>query len=114
MFRLHIGKGVKLTLSGEGDVWLECQSQHPVFVQSQYLDKEAKREPGDAVHKIFPGTHLKVRLDFVFLKLHQIYITVIYKCTYFTCLDHPPTVSQAHIWSPFGLIMQNHLNMPKP
>lgn len=58
--RLHVGKGVKLTLSGEGDVWLECQSQHPVFVQSQYLDKEAKREPGDAVHKIFPGTHLKV------------------------------------------------------
>ena len=55
-----MGKGVKLTLSGEGDVWLECQSQHPVFVQSQYLDKEAKREPGDAVHKIFPGTHLKV------------------------------------------------------
>ena len=52
---------MKLTLAGEGDVWLECQSQHPVFVQSQYLDKEAKREPGDAVHKIFPGTHLKVR-----------------------------------------------------
>ena len=55
-----MGKGVKLTLAGEGDVWLECQSQHPVFVQSQYLDKEAKRDPGDAVHKIFPGTHLKV------------------------------------------------------
>lgn len=68
--RLHVGKGVKLTLSGEGDVWLECQSQHPVFVQSQYLDKEAKREPGDAVHKIFPGTHLKV------FDLHDCYDTI--------------------------------------
>lgn len=58
--RLHIGKGVKLTLAGEGDVWLVCQSEHPVFVQSHYLDREAEREPGDAVHKIYPSAHLKV------------------------------------------------------
>ena len=71
--RLHVGKGVKLTLSGEGDVWLECQSQHPVFVQSQYLDKEAKRAPGDAVHKIFPGTHLKVYNCFVSMRSTRTY-----------------------------------------
>ncbi|CAG0884751.1 unnamed protein product [Darwinula stevensoni] len=47
--RLHIGKGVQLDLRGEGDVWLRCLSDHSVFVQSYYLDREAGRGPGDAV-----------------------------------------------------------------
>lgn len=58
--RLHIGKGVQLDLRGEGDVWLRCLSDHPVFVQSYYLDREAGRQPGDAVHKIFPSAYIKV------------------------------------------------------
>lgn len=58
--RLHIGKGVVLDLSGEGDVWLRCQSEHSVFVQSYYLDREAGRAPGDAVHKIYPSAYIKV------------------------------------------------------
>eukprot|EP00102_Acyrthosiphon_pisum_P002939 XP_001944884.2 PREDICTED: mothers against decapentaplegic homolog 4-like [Acyrthosiphon pisum] len=58
--RLHIGKGVQLDLIGEGDVWLKCQSGNSVFVQSYYLDAEAGRAPGDAVHKIYPQAYIKV------------------------------------------------------
>ncbi|XP_019724312.1 mothers against decapentaplegic homolog 4 isoform X2 [Hippocampus comes] len=58
--RLHIGKGVQLECRGEGDVWMRCLSDHAVFVQSYYLDREAGRAPGDAVHKIYPGAHIKV------------------------------------------------------
>lgn len=59
-FRLHIGKGVQLDLEGEGNVWLTCLSDYPVFVQSYYLDRGVNRGPGDAVHKIFSGTNVKV------------------------------------------------------
>ena len=59
--RLHIGKGIELDLVGEGDVWIRCLSDHSVFVQSFYLDREAGRAPGDAVHKIYPLAHTKVR-----------------------------------------------------
>lgn len=58
--RLHIGKGVQLDLCGEGDVWIRCLSDHSVFVQSYYLDREAGRSPGDAVHKIYPAAYIKV------------------------------------------------------
>ena len=58
--RLHIGKGVQLDVRGEGDVWLRCLSDHSVFVQSYYLDREAGRSPGDAVHKIYPCAYIKV------------------------------------------------------
>ncbi|XP_003737493.2 mothers against decapentaplegic homolog 4 [Galendromus occidentalis] len=58
--RLHIGKGVQLEIKGEGDVWLRCLSDHSVFVQSYYLDREAGRQPGDAVHKIYPCAYIKV------------------------------------------------------
>ncbi|XP_067395406.1 mothers against decapentaplegic homolog 4-like isoform X2 [Emydura macquarii macquarii] len=57
--RLHIGKGVQLECRGEGDVWMRCLSDHAVFVQSYYLDREAGRAPGDAVHKIYPGAYIK-------------------------------------------------------
>uniref|UniRef100_A0A8C2DBN5 Mothers against decapentaplegic homolog n=1 Tax=Cyprinus carpio TaxID=7962 RepID=A0A8C2DBN5_CYPCA len=59
--RLHIGKGVQLECKGEGDVWVRCLSDHAVFVQSYYLDREAGRAPGDAVHKIYPSAYIKVR-----------------------------------------------------
>lgn len=58
--RLHIGRGVQLDLCGEGDVWLRCISDHSVFVQSYYLDREAGRVPGDAVHKIYSHVYIKV------------------------------------------------------
>lgn len=47
-------------MRGEGDVWLRCLSDHSVFVQSYYLDREAGRAPGDAVHKIYPSACIKV------------------------------------------------------
>ena len=62
LLRLHIGKGVQLDYRGEGDVWIRCVSDHSVFVQSYYLDREAGRAPGDAVHKIYPSAYIKVTL----------------------------------------------------
>lgn len=58
--RLHIGKGIQLDLRGEGDVWIRCLSDHSVFAESYYLDREAGRAPGDAVHKIYPQAYTKV------------------------------------------------------
>jgi len=58
--RLHIGKGIQLDLVGEGDVWIKCMSDYSIFVQSYYLDREAGRSPGDAVHKIYPQAYTKV------------------------------------------------------
>lgn len=57
--RLHIGKGVVLDCKS-GDVWIRCMSDHSVFVQSYYLDFQAGRAPGDAVHKIYPKAYIKV------------------------------------------------------
>lgn len=44
----------------EGEVWIRCMSEHSVFVQSYYLDFQAGRAPGDAVHKIYPKAYIKV------------------------------------------------------
>ena len=52
--------GIKLDFRGEGDVFLNCLSEHSVFLQSYYLDREAGRQPGDAIHKIYPQTYIKV------------------------------------------------------
>lgn len=69
LYRLHIGKGIQLDLIGEGDVWLKCQSDHSVFVQSYYLDREAGRAPGDAVHKIYPHAYIKVYILITFIHI---------------------------------------------
>ena len=39
---------------------MRCLSDHSVFIQSFYLDREAGRAPGDGVHKIYPGAYIKV------------------------------------------------------
>jgi len=62
LYRLHIGKGVQLVLEGEGDVWVRCLSDHSIFVQSYYLDRESGRQPGDVVHKIYPAAFIKVSI----------------------------------------------------
>ncbi|OQV23118.1 Mothers against decapentaplegic-like protein 4 [Hypsibius exemplaris] len=56
--RLHIGRGVELECKVDGSVWLRCLGDYSVFVQSYYLDREAGRAPGDAVHKIHPYSPL--------------------------------------------------------
>ena len=58
--RLHIGKGIQLETKNEGEVWIRCLSDHSVFVQSYFLDHQAGRAPGDAVHKIYPKAYIKV------------------------------------------------------
>ncbi|KAL7678089.1 hypothetical protein ACOME3_004318 [Neoechinorhynchus agilis] len=59
--RLHIGKGVILEQKvDESEIWVRCQSDHSVFVESLYLDRESGRCPGDAVHKIYPHSYIKV------------------------------------------------------
>ena len=58
--RLHIGGGIRLELVGEGDLYLECLSNHSVFVQSYYLDAINNRAQGSVVHKISCGTNIKV------------------------------------------------------
>lgn len=40
-----------------------------MFVQSYYLDREAGRAPGDAVHKIYPSAYIKVRY-YIFIVFH--------------------------------------------
>ncbi len=60
MSRLHIGKGIRIECRNEGDVWIRCNSDQAVFLQSYYLDREAGRAPGDAVHKIYPQACIKV------------------------------------------------------
>ena len=52
--------GVILDEKNEGEVWIRCMSEHSVFVQSYYLDYQAGRSPGDAVHKIYPKAYIKV------------------------------------------------------
>ena len=69
--RLHIGKGIQLDLVGEGDVWIRCLSDHSVFVQSYYLDREAGRAPGDAVHKIYPLAHTKVSCSYISVRIRS-------------------------------------------
>ena len=66
--RLHIGKGIQLDTRLNGDVWIRCLSEHSVYVQSYYLDKEAGRAPGDAVHKIYPNAYVKL---FDLLQCHE-------------------------------------------
>lgn len=41
-------------------MWIRCSSDQAVFLQSFYLDREAGRAPGDAVHKIYPQACIKV------------------------------------------------------
>ena len=79
--RLHIGKGIELDLVGEGDVWIRCLSDHSVFVQSFYLDREAGRAPGDAVHKIYPLAHTKVSV-FTILKNFLAIFIMFYYCRF--------------------------------
>ena len=60
-YRPYIGKGVKLLLEGEGDIWILCCSDMSIFAQSFYLDSQAGRAPGDVVHKIYPKSYIKVQ-----------------------------------------------------
>ncbi len=69
VFRLYIGKGIRIECRNEGDIWIRCNSDQSVFLRSYYLDREAGRAPGDAVHKIYPQAFIKVcRKERIFIK----------------------------------------------
>ena len=57
---VHVCAGVILEEKDNGEVWIRCMSEHSVFVQSYFLDSQAGRDPGDAVHKIYPKAFIKV------------------------------------------------------
>lgn len=56
---------------------MRCLSDHSVFVQSLYLDREAGRAPGDGVHKIYPGAYIKVLVQRTHKKI------ILWSLTYF-------------------------------
>lgn len=64
IYRRNIGKGIRLDLKGEGDVWLTVLSKHPIFVQAHYLDMLTEREERDHAHKFLQYTTVKVNLNF--------------------------------------------------
>jgi len=79
--RLYIGKGVQLSLNGEGDIWIRCLSDHSIFVKSFYLDHEAGRAPGEAVHKIYPNAHIKVSVYSFLLQFLSVVRETLLKCS---------------------------------
>lgn len=76
---------MQLDLRGEGDVWLRCLSDHSVFVQSYYLDREAGRAPGDAVHKIYPSAYIKVTVLGFTIFLNLKFVVGIHTSNFCSC-----------------------------
>jgi MAD (mothers against decapentaplegic) family protein 4 len=58
--RLHIGKGLQMECMPDGDIYCTCLSEQSIFIESYFLDREAGRTLYDAVHKIYPGSRIKV------------------------------------------------------
>lgn len=58
--RLHIGKGVQIEQLPDGDIYCRILGEQPIFIESYYLDREAGRTLFDAVHKLHPGSRIKV------------------------------------------------------
>lgn len=58
--RMHIGKGMKLKIVNNSDVWLTNESENAIFVYSSFLDYMEQKKPGQLVHKIHPECQIKV------------------------------------------------------
>ncbi|MFH4977104.1 hypothetical protein AB6A40_003813 [Gnathostoma spinigerum] len=61
--RLHIGKGVRLSTTRDGSVYLECLSHKSLFVRSYYIDFELNLPYGQNVHKFSSGSPSKKIFD---------------------------------------------------
>lgn len=59
-YRPFIGKGVQLENQADGSVFVRILNDSSVYFESYYLDRESGREAFDAVHKIYPGSRVKV------------------------------------------------------
>ncbi|GMT35811.1 hypothetical protein PFISCL1PPCAC_27108, partial [Pristionchus fissidentatus] len=53
--RRRIGGGVRISVKEDGAVWVRVLSRYPIFISSTFLDRQAGRVGGDAVHKVYPG-----------------------------------------------------------
>lgn len=74
--RMHIGRGVQMDSQADGDIYCSNLSEQSVFIESYYLDREAGRSLYDAVHKIYPGSKIKVfDLKQCYKQMHQQAIT---------------------------------------
>lgn len=58
--RRNLGKGIRLDLKGEGDVWLTVLGKHPIFVQSHFLDLLTERDEPEHAHKFVQYTTVKI------------------------------------------------------
>ena len=61
----------------ETEVWIRCVSEHSVFIQSYFLDYQAGRALGDAVHKVYPKAYIKVIIIIIITVIIIIIIKVI-------------------------------------
>jgi hypothetical protein len=52
LFRIHIGRGIRLRYTPDGSVYLNCLSMKGVFVRSYFLDFEHGLVYGSVVHKV--------------------------------------------------------------
>ena len=59
---MSLCSGIIIEEKNETEVWIRCVSDHSVFVQSYFLDFQAGRALGDAVHKVYPKAFIKVRM----------------------------------------------------
>ncbi|GMT05957.1 hypothetical protein PENTCL1PPCAC_28131, partial [Pristionchus entomophagus] len=55
-----IGCGIRISVKEDGSMWVRVLTRYPVFVTSTYLDREAGFTNGDTIHKVYPGTAIKV------------------------------------------------------
>uniref|UniRef100_A0A1I7SQS2 Mothers against decapentaplegic homolog n=1 Tax=Bursaphelenchus xylophilus TaxID=6326 RepID=A0A1I7SQS2_BURXY len=58
--RIHIGRGIKIKQTQDGNVYLTCLSQKGAFVRSYFLDFEHGLVYGSTVHKFSIGAEKKV------------------------------------------------------
>ncbi|KAE9549348.1 hypothetical protein FO519_007443 [Halicephalobus sp. NKZ332] len=58
--RSKIGCGIRLDVRNETELWATCLSMMPLHAESFYLDREAGREPGSCLHKIYQQSTLKI------------------------------------------------------
>lgn len=75
IFRIHIGKGIKLKITEDGSVYLKCLSQKGVFVRSYFLDFEHSLIYGSTVHKFCSEAEKKVCCCFFTQKTKNQHLT---------------------------------------
>ncbi|KAK0407476.1 hypothetical protein QR680_019214 [Steinernema hermaphroditum] len=58
--RHNIGKGIRLHLQGEGNVWITNLSRNPVFVHSYYIDKTNQENTTRNIARVHPLAYAQI------------------------------------------------------